>query len=498
MPRWKALPDDLDPQIREFTDELRQLVDRSGLGIAALADRTGYGATSWERYLGGRLLAPKGAVIALAEVTGTPPGPLTTLWELAERSWSRAELRDGSTLQALRIAEGESDRKSAGEGVGPSLGKGVGQAAGTGVGQAVGKGVGVSAGQGVGKGLGKGSGKGSGKGGAGSSGPGWVTPAIPAQPSARDAATGVRDGAADGPGNGSGGRTAGGDAGTATRDGSGSGSDAVSGSGSGAAAGGAGAPVKNSWGVAGYRGPSQASARPGARPPGRPNTTAATTPPGFLGGLAGLDATRPLGTPPAGTPSIGTPPAGTPSAGAVPGPARTPKGRPAPGERWSARRQQVVMFFAGLVGVLALIGGVFYVTHRGGDGTAAGSGSPSPSASAPATPPPGVKCAGSACTGKDAEAMGCGGDQVSTAKTATVGTTTLEVRYSKVCGTVWGRITSGAPGDTVRVTAGKERQTGDITAAGDTIGYTPMVAVRNPAQARACATLASGQTGCTE
>ncbi|MFF9521456.1 DUF2690 domain-containing protein [Streptomyces achromogenes] len=507
MPRWKALPDDLDPQIREFTDELRQLVDRSGLGIAALADRTGYGATSWERYLGGRLLAPKGAVIALAEVTGTPPGPLTTLWELAERSWSRAELRDGSTLQALRIAEGESDRKSTGEGVGPSLGKGVGQAAGTGVGQAVGKGVGVSAGQGVGKGLGKGSGKGSGKGGAGSSGPGWVTPAIPAQPSARDAATGARDGAADGPGNGSGGRTAGGDAGTAARDGSGSGSDAVSGSGSGAAAGGAGAPVKNSWGVAGYRGPSQASARPGARPPGRPNTTAATTPattpPGFLGGLAGLDATRPLGTPPAGTPSLGTPPAGTssagtPSAGAVPGPARTPKGRPAPGERWSARRQQVVMFFAGLVGVLALIGGVFYVTHRGGDGTAAGSGSPSPSASAPATPPPGVKCAGSACTGKDAEAMGCGGDQVSTAKTATVGTTTLEVRYSKVCGTVWGRITSGAPGDTVRVTAGKERQTGDITAAGDTIGYTPMVAVRNPAQARACATLASGQTGCTE
>ncbi|MEU3951104.1 DUF2690 domain-containing protein [Streptomyces achromogenes] len=480
------MPDDLDPQIREFTDELRQLVDRSGLGIAALADRTGYGATSWERYLGGRLLAPKGAVIALAEVTGTPPGPLTTLWELAERSWSRAELRDGSTLQALRIAEGESDRKSAGEGVGPSLGKGVGQAAGTG--------VGVSAGQGVGKGLGKGSGKG----GAGSSGPGWVTPAIPAQPSARDAATGARDGAADGPGNGSGGRTAGGDAVTAARDGSGSGSDAVSGSGSGAAAGGAGAPVKNSWGVAGYRGPSQASARPGARPPGRPNTTPATTPPGFLGGLAGLDATRPLGTPPAGTPSIGTPPAGTPSAGAVPGPARTPKGRPAPGERWSARRQQVVMFFAGLVGVLALIGGVFYVTHRGGDGTAAGAGSPSPSASAPATPPPGVKCAGSACTGKDAEAMGCGGDQVSTAKTATVGTTTLEVRYSKVCGTVWGRITSGAPGDTVRVTAGKERQTGDITAAGDTIGYTPMVAVRNPAQARACATLASGQTGCTE
>ncbi|MEU5172438.1 DUF2690 domain-containing protein [Streptomyces sp. DSM 40868] len=498
MPRWKALPDDLDPQIREFTDELRQLVDRGGLGVAALADRTGYGTTSWERYLDGRLLAPKGAVIALAEVTGTPTGPLTTLWELAERAWSRAELRDGSTLQALRIAEGESDRRSAGEGVGPSLGKSAGPDLGKGVGQAAGKGAAVSAGQGVGKGLGKGSGKGFGKGGAGtavasgSAGPGWATPAVPAQPSARDAGTGVRDGGTDG-------GAAGGDAGTAARDGSGSG--AVSGSGgasgkSGGTAGDSGSradtPVKNSWGVAGYRGPSPASARPGARSSVRPNAAAAATPPAAAGTPAGLDATRPLGTPPVGTPAVGTP-----VTGAVPGTARAPEGRPAPGERWSARRQQVVMFFAGLVGVLALIGGVFYLTHRDGDGTA-DAAKPSPKASAPATPPPGVKCAGSACTGKDAEAMGCGGDLVSTAKTATVGTTTLEVRYSKVCGTVWGRITSGAPGDTVRVTAGKDRQTGDITAVGDTIGYTPMVAVRDPAQARACATLASGQTGCTE
>ncbi|GAA3144545.1 hypothetical protein GCM10017687_71880 [Streptomyces echinatus] len=158
------------------------------------------------------------------------------------------------------------------------------------------------------------------------------------------------------------------------------------------------------------------------------------------------------------------------------------------------------MFFAGLFGVLALIAGVFFVTHRDGDGHGTGGAatSPSPSAHPRRSPPPGVKCTGSDCTGKDAEAMGCSGDLVTTAKTATVGTTTLEVRYSKACGAAWGRITGGAPGDTVRVTAGKERRTGDITAVGDTIGYTPMVAVRGPAQARACATLASGQTGCTE
>ncbi|WP_324603683.1 helix-turn-helix transcriptional regulator [Streptomyces sp. SPB78] len=61
MPRWKALPEGLDPQIREFTGQLRRLVDRAGLSVAALADRTGYSKTSWERYLGGRLLAPERA-----------------------------------------------------------------------------------------------------------------------------------------------------------------------------------------------------------------------------------------------------------------------------------------------------------------------------------------------------------------------------------------------------------------------------------------------------
>lgn len=42
MPRWKALSDELDPQVREFAGQLRRLVDRGGLSIAAVADRTGY------------------------------------------------------------------------------------------------------------------------------------------------------------------------------------------------------------------------------------------------------------------------------------------------------------------------------------------------------------------------------------------------------------------------------------------------------------------------
>ncbi|MGP8299601.1 helix-turn-helix domain-containing protein [Streptomyces inhibens] len=105
MPRWKALPEELDPQVREFAGQLRRLVDRNGLSVATVADRTGYSKTSWERYFNGRLLPPQRAVIALAEATGTHPGHLTTLWELAERAWSRSEMRHDVTMEAIRVAQ---------------------------------------------------------------------------------------------------------------------------------------------------------------------------------------------------------------------------------------------------------------------------------------------------------------------------------------------------------------------------------------------------------
>ncbi|WP_339131022.1 XRE family transcriptional regulator [Streptomyces sp. f51] len=104
MPRWKALPDELDPRVTEFVGQLRLLVDRSGLDVAAVADRTGYPRASWERYLDGGLLAPKGAVVALAEVTGASPVDLATMWELAERAWSRSETRYDSGVEAMRMS----------------------------------------------------------------------------------------------------------------------------------------------------------------------------------------------------------------------------------------------------------------------------------------------------------------------------------------------------------------------------------------------------------
>uniref|UniRef100_UPI000B272456 helix-turn-helix domain-containing protein n=1 Tax=Streptomyces luridiscabiei TaxID=164114 RepID=UPI000B272456 len=124
MPRWKALPEELDPQIREFASQLRRLVDRSGLNINAVADRTGFSKTSWDRYLNGRLLPPRRAVVALADVTGTPQHHLTTMWELAERAWSRAEMRHDMTIEAIRITQarealGASDPAAGGRSGGP-------------------------------------------------------------------------------------------------------------------------------------------------------------------------------------------------------------------------------------------------------------------------------------------------------------------------------------------------------------------------------------------
>ncbi|MFJ8946939.1 helix-turn-helix domain-containing protein [Streptomyces sp. NPDC102395] len=296
MPRWRDLPDELDPRVEELARRLRRLVDHAGLGVATLADRTGYGVAAWERYLDGRLLAPKGAVIALAEVAGADPAPLIPLWESAERAWSRAELRDDAASEAVRLSRAR-------------------------------------------------------------------TPTITRHPV-----------------------------------------------------------------------------------PERPPPAHATAP--------------------------------------VPPP----------------RRPGAVVFLVGAVGVVGVAVGAFLLTHADADSpakgrTVAASSSPSPTPGAPL--PPGVLCFGAACTGGDAEKVGCGGELAATARSVTVGAVLLEVRYSRTCGAAWGRITPAVAGDEVRVTAGAIRYTGRVTAAGETVAYTPMVAVKNPAEIRACAVLASGHEGCT-
>ncbi|MFI9112155.1 helix-turn-helix domain-containing protein [Streptomyces venezuelae] len=121
MPGWKALPDELDPDISAFTERLRRLVDRSGLGVSAVAERTGHERAAWDRYLNARQSAPRSAVVALAEVTGSDPAALATDWERADRAWTRAEALAGSRERATppgAAAPGPVDRRVGDDGPG--------------------------------------------------------------------------------------------------------------------------------------------------------------------------------------------------------------------------------------------------------------------------------------------------------------------------------------------------------------------------------------------
>nr|WP_215448627.1 XRE family transcriptional regulator [Streptomyces sp. ATCC 21386] len=457
MPRWRALPDELDPQVREFAGQLRRLVDRGGLSIAAVADRTGYSKTSWERYLNGRLLAPKGAIVALAEVTGTDPVHLTTMWELAERAWSRSEMRHDMTMEAIRISQARA-----------ALGETGGQSTVNGGGRNGRAGRSATATPGV-------------------AGPAGVSPTVPPQPRSpsdrisRSPYGGSREPSTSSP------------SAPSVSSSSSSFSPAPPYGGVGGAGSAVGGASRVSWGAA-----------PPASSSGSSPSASSSSPSGLVGGRSSSGSS---GAAPGPT-SVSSSSSSRVPAGAVQGDdAAAPSGvfGPPPGgggrsgDGDSQPKRRVTMFLAGAVGALVLIAAAFLLTDGGGGDQAGGGPSTSPSTSIGTNPdlPAGVKCSGKDCDGKDPETMGCIGNLVRTTDEATIGTTRVEVRYSKACQAAWARITGAAQGDEVQVAVGKTKQTAAIEAAGDNIAYTQMVAVKDAGEATACATLASGQKGCT-
>ncbi|WP_282694443.1 XRE family transcriptional regulator [Streptomyces sp. CC208A] len=105
MPAWKSLSDELDPEVRAFTERLRTVVDRSGLGVGAVAERTGHEPAAWGAYLDARLPVPRDAVVALADVTGADLGPLAAQWEHADRAWKRASGAPAAAAVAPGVPE---------------------------------------------------------------------------------------------------------------------------------------------------------------------------------------------------------------------------------------------------------------------------------------------------------------------------------------------------------------------------------------------------------
>jgi hypothetical protein len=67
---------------------LRELRSRTGLSMAALATKTTFSKSSWERYLNGKTLPPRQAVEDLCRLAGEPEGRCLALWEIAESECS--------------------------------------------------------------------------------------------------------------------------------------------------------------------------------------------------------------------------------------------------------------------------------------------------------------------------------------------------------------------------------------------------------------------------
>ncbi|WBB63639.1 DUF2690 domain-containing protein [Streptomyces sp. WMMC500] len=463
MARWKELPEDLDPQIRDFAAHLRRLVDRSGLTVAEIADRTGYSRSSWERYLGGLLMPSWESVAAFAEVTDAQDEQLMIEWGAADRAWSRAELRNRSALRALRAAElGPDDAPPPaagrqGRGLRGVLGRGRPRDE-----EIPGAGDGPRPGETPARGR-----------------TGWAAEGAerPVRPDATERSA-VRPGPPPPPERRVRGEEPPGTARPEETEGPGSGTEADPAD--PADAPDAADPVRDIDETTKLRATSRAT------PPADPARAPAPEPAGPA---------RTLSAPASAAPE--TPPA----------PAR---------QNWHLRR----VLLAGLVTLLLTgsVGGVAYVGHglisdpgveeqqprgdsppdSGPAGSASGSRSGAPSASEEL--PEGVECRGADCTGKDPDEMGCGGDFARTTTETTIGTMVLEIRYSAPCRAAWARITAAQPGSTVTALAevpGEEPVRQDASA-GTSEGYTAMVVAEDLDTVRACAELPDGTAACTK
>ncbi|MGW1934490.1 helix-turn-helix domain-containing protein [Streptomyces sp. NPDC001919] len=408
MPGWKALPEELDPDVRAFTERLRRLIERSGLGVTAVAERTGRERSAWDAYLNARRPAPRSAVVALAEVTGSDPAGLATDWERAERAWAR----DGKAVAgggAAGPVDGDGGRPEGPEAQDQTL------------------------------------------------------RIRRVDHSDRSAAPGVKGAGAPGS----------------------SGEPRAPGAVGDARAPGAVGDARAPGAVGDARAPGSS---------GEPRTPGPSGEPRTPGGAPHAD---PAFTAP--RPSTAVPPPHLPGPTTGAAPARTP----------DSRRRKVLLHATGIVGALLVVTAALLLVDLGGsegpgggDRAAAPTTTTAPPTTRPADLPPGVRCAGSDCTGRDPEEMGCGGPLATTVARAVVGGAQVEVRHSETCGASWARLSGGAPRDTVTIRVGDAERSATVAEGADTVAtgtdaYTPMVAVPPGAAAQACGLLADGGEGCT-
>ncbi|MFJ4926138.1 peptidoglycan-binding protein [Streptomyces sp. NPDC088736] len=107
--RWKALPGTLEPAWHQLVVRLRQLKDDNGFSLALLQAKTHFSASSWDRYLNGKVLPPPAAVERLAGLAGADAESLLILWNAAAdaRAAPPAPLADDSPPAPRRAPEPE-------------------------------------------------------------------------------------------------------------------------------------------------------------------------------------------------------------------------------------------------------------------------------------------------------------------------------------------------------------------------------------------------------
>ncbi|MGQ4511924.1 DUF2690 domain-containing protein [Streptomyces sp. DW26H14] len=95
----------------ELADRMRELIDRSGLSLDAIAIRTGRGREEWEAYVRGLRRPPREVTSALAEAVGTHEAPLLELWDRAELR-ARSEGTDPDAYPTIFLTGGALDSLS--------------------------------------------------------------------------------------------------------------------------------------------------------------------------------------------------------------------------------------------------------------------------------------------------------------------------------------------------------------------------------------------------
>ena len=82
--QWRPLSEELPLPARLLTERLRALKDADALSLADIAAATHYSRASWERWLNGKRLITRAALLGFAEAVGADAAPLLLLLEQAE------------------------------------------------------------------------------------------------------------------------------------------------------------------------------------------------------------------------------------------------------------------------------------------------------------------------------------------------------------------------------------------------------------------------------